>query len=167
VPGIDISPDKMLMARVFSYPDAQRARIGTNYNQLPVNQPHAAEVHNYEHEGHMRYQFSDATSPTYAPNSYGGPVGDPGHAGEGGWESDGALVRAAQTLHSEDDDFGQAGTLYRDVFDDASKDRFLSTLVGQYGLLTVDRIKERFLWYWTSVDAGLGAQLRSELGTAS
>lgn len=39
VPGIGFSPDKMLLARVFSYPDAQRARIGTNYNQLPVNAP--------------------------------------------------------------------------------------------------------------------------------
>jgi catalase len=44
VPGIDISPDKMLMARVIAYPDAQRARSGTNYNQLPVNTPHAAKV---------------------------------------------------------------------------------------------------------------------------
>ena len=167
VPGIDISPDKMLMARVFSYPDAQRARVGTNYNQLPVNQPHASVVHNYEHEGHMRYQFSDATVPTYAPNSSGGPVGDTARAGEGGWETDGALMRAAQTLHSEDDDFGQAGTLYRDVFDDASKERFLSTLAGQYGSLTVDGIKERFLSYWTSVDADLGAALRSAALTSN
>ncbi|MET4703274.1 catalase [Frigoribacterium sp. UYMn621] len=167
VPGIDISPDKMLMARVFSYPDAQRARVGTNYNQLPVNQPHAAEVHNYEHEGHMRYEFSDATARTYVPNSYGGPVADPAKAGVGGWDTDGELIRAAQTLHSEDDDFGQAGTLYRRVFDDASKERLLGTLVGQYNSLTVDRIKERFLWYWTSVDAGLGAKLRVELGTGA
>ncbi len=55
VPGIDISPDKMLMARVFSYPDAQRNRIGTNYNQLPVNQPHASHVTTYMHEGSMQY----------------------------------------------------------------------------------------------------------------
>ena len=65
VQGIGISPDKMLMARVFAYPDAQRNRIGTNYNQLPVNQPHAAEVHTNQHEGSMRYQFSYATVPTY------------------------------------------------------------------------------------------------------
>jgi len=166
VPGIDISPDKMLMARVFSYADAQRARIGTNYNQLPVNQPHASEVHNYEHEGHMLYQFSDATARTYAPNSYGGPVADPARAGEGGWATDGELVRSAQTLHSEDDDFGQAGTLYRQVFDEASRERFRETLAGQYNSLTVDRIKERFLWYWTSVDATLGVQLRSALVSA-
>jgi len=159
VPGTDISPDKMLMARVFSYPDAQRHRIGTNYNQLPVNQPHDAEVNNYEHEGSMRYQFSDATERTYTPNSYGGPEANPALAGEGSWETDGTLIRAAATLHSEDDDFGQAGTLYRDVYDDGAKARLLETLIGQYNGLTVDRIKERFLWYWTSVDTDLGAKI--------
>lgn len=44
VPGIDVSPDKMLLARIFSYADAHRYRIGTNYNELPVNRPRA-EVH--------------------------------------------------------------------------------------------------------------------------
>lgn len=163
VPGIDISPDKMLMARVFSYPDAQRNRIGANYNQLPVNQPHAAEVRNYQHEGQMRYQFSDATTRVYKPNSYGGPEADPARAGEGGWQTDGELIRAAQTLHSEDDDFGQAGTLYRDVFDDGAKARLVETLVGQYGALTVDVIKARFIKYWTNVDAALGAQIAARV----
>jgi len=36
VPGINTSPDKMLLGRIFSYPDAHRYRIGTNYAQLPV-----------------------------------------------------------------------------------------------------------------------------------
>ena len=72
--------------------------------------------------------------------------------------------RAAQTLHSEDDDFGQAGALYRDVFSDESKARFLETLVGQYNALTVDRIKERFIWYWTQVDADLGAKIIDAAG---
>ncbi len=164
VPGIDISPDKMLMARVFSYPDAQRYRIGTNYNQLPVNQPHAAAANNYQHEGSMRYTFSDATARTYAPNSFGGPEADDARAGEGGWETDGTLMRAAQTLHSEDDDFGQAGTLYRDVFDADSKARLLETLVGQFSGLTVDAIKVRFIEYWTNVDAGLGAAIAARVG---
>jgi catalase len=164
VPGTGISPDKMLMARVFAYPDAQRHRIGTNYNQLPVNRPHASEVHNYQHEGNMRYEFSDATTRTYAPNSYGGPEADPARAVEGGWASDGELMRAAQTLHSEDDDFGQAGTLYRDVFDAGAKERIRKVLIGQYGTLTVDRIKERFLWYWAQVDAGLGQAIASAVG---
>ncbi len=160
VPGIDISPDKMLMARVFSYPDAQRYRVGTNYQQIPVNAPHAADVHSYTRDGAQRHQFPPATAPNYAPNSFGGPVADPELARAGSWESDGALVRTAATLHAEDDDFGQPGTLYREVFDADAKARFLETLSGQAQAITVDDIRERFFVYWTNVDAGLGQALR-------
>jgi catalase len=163
VPGIDISPDKMLMARVFSYPDAQRYRIGTNYNQLPVNSPRT-QVNTYGHEGNMRYNAAPASMPTYVPNSHGSPVADPQKAGDGGWESDGALVRSAATLRADDDDFGQAGTLYRDVFDDAGKARFLETITGAVGGVKDDGIRERAIGYWTNVDAGLGAALRTNLG---
>lgn len=163
VPGVDISPDKMLMARVFSYPDAQRYRIGTNYNQLPVNSPRT-EVHTYGHEGNMRYTAAPAGMPTYLPNSHGSPTADPQQAGDGGWESDGALVRSAATLRADDDDFGQAGTLYRDVFDDAAKARFLETITGAVGGVKDDGIRERTVEYWTNVDADLGAALRSNLG---
>jgi len=160
VPGIGISPDKMLMARVFSYPDAQRYRVGTNYNQLPVNAPHAASVHNYSQDGAQRHHYNVPSAPVYAPNSFGGPVADAERAGEGSWEADGELVRSAATLHTEDDDFGQAGSLYRDVFDAAAKARFLATLTGQGEAITVDAIRERFFQYWTNVDAQLGAALR-------
>jgi len=164
VPGIDISPDKMLMARVFAYPDAQRARIGANYNQLPVNQPQGVPVINHQHEGAMRYAYDETGMPTYAPSSFGGPAADPSLAGEGGWETDGSLIRAAQTLRADDDDFGQAGTLYRKVFDEAMKARFLDTLIGQYRALTVDRVRDRFVWYWSQVDAGLGARIAAAIG---
>ena len=39
VPGTGLSPDKMLLARGFSYADAHRARLGVNYKQIPVNTP--------------------------------------------------------------------------------------------------------------------------------
>jgi len=169
VPGTGISPDKMLMARVFSYPDAQRYRIGTNYNQLPVNQPHAAPVSNYMHQGNMQYQFNDATQRVYAPHSYGaagGPVPDPSRGIEASWESDGDLIRAAASLHTDDDDFGQAGTLVRDVFTDEERARFVDTLVGQYDALTVPGIKERFLWYWEQVDQTTADKIRVRVGVS-
>ena len=39
VAGTGLSPDKMLLARGFSYSDAHRARLGVNYKQIPVNTP--------------------------------------------------------------------------------------------------------------------------------
>jgi catalase len=55
VPGIGPSPDKMLLGRMFSYPDAHRARIGANYNLLPVNAP-KSPVHSYSKDGAMRFR---------------------------------------------------------------------------------------------------------------
>ncbi|MCI2957247.1 catalase [Agromyces atrinae] len=167
VPGIDLSPDKMLMARVFSYPDAHRYRVGTNHADLPVNAPHAAPRNDYTRDGSARYSFSPASAPNYAPNSFGGPAADPAAAGAGSWQNDGELVRVAATLHAEDDDFGQAGTLYRDVYDEGEKARFTDTLVGQGESITIDEIRERFFIYWTNVDAGLGATLRARVNAAS
>src|ERR1700731_4162028 len=53
VPGIGPSPDRMLLARGFSYADAHRARIGVNYKQIPVNAP-KSPVHSYSKDGAMR-----------------------------------------------------------------------------------------------------------------
>lgn len=170
VPGTGISPDKMLMARVFSYPDAQRYRIGTNYNQLPVNQPHAAPVSNYMHQGNMQYHYNDASRRVYSPHSYGaagGPAPDPARSVESSWESDGDLVRAAASLHAEDDDFGQAGTLVREVFTEPERARFVDTLVGQYNALNVPSIKERFLWYWGQVDENTADAIRARVGVTA
>ncbi|MBD8611803.1 catalase [Frigoribacterium sp. CFBP 13729] len=161
VPGIATSPDKMLLARIFSYADAHRYRVGVNHQQLPVNAP-KNEVHSYSKDGAARYSFSDATVPVYAPNSVGGPAGSPQAAGETpGWESDGELVRSAATLHPEDDDFGQAGSLVRDVMDDEQRDRLVANIVGHVSKVTRPDLLERVFQYWNSVDPILGSRVRA------
>ena len=119
VRGIGLSPDKMLLARGFSYSDAHRARLGVNYKQLPVNSPHV-EVRAYSKDGAMR--TVPVTDPVYAPNSYGGPAADPSLTDTAGlWASDGEMVRAAYSARRDDDDFSQAGTQVREVLDDAAR----------------------------------------------
>jgi catalase len=54
VRGIGFSPDKMLQARVLSYADAHRYRLGTHYEALPVNAPRC-RVHNYHKDGAMKF----------------------------------------------------------------------------------------------------------------
>ncbi len=51
VPGVGPSPDKMLLGRLFSYPDTHRYRIGPNYMDLPVNQPKATDRHSTRKTG--------------------------------------------------------------------------------------------------------------------
>ncbi|MCW4458456.1 catalase [Microbacterium sp. MPKO10] len=167
VPGIAASPDRMLQARIFSYADAHRYRVGTNHAQLPVNAPRV-EVNSYAKDGQSRFSFPPADRPVYAPNSFGGPHGDPAAAGDdAGFASDGELVRTAQALRSDDSDFGQAGTLYRDVMDDAAKARFLDTITGHVGAVRNDDIRARAIQYWTNVDADLGAALAERLAAGA
>ncbi|MDR3339443.1 MAG: catalase [Candidatus Symbiothrix sp.] len=75
VPGIGWSPDKMLQGRLFAYTDAQRYRLGVNFESLPVNAPHCP-VHNYHRDGFMRFDANGGGTANYEPNSFGGPVED-------------------------------------------------------------------------------------------
>lgn len=163
VPGIAASPDKMLMARIFSYPDAHRYRVGTNHAELPVNAPKNA-VNSYSKDGAMRHSFNDRHVPVYAPNSFRGPHADPdAHGNDAGWQNDGELVRSAATLHPEDDDFGQAGTLVREVMDDAARDRLVGNIAGHVSNVTIPELRERVLQYWRNVDATLGNRVAAAL----
>ena len=71
VPGVEPSPDKMFLGRLFSYPDSHRHRIGANYQQLAINRP-ISQVHSYNKDGAMRSE--NPRDPVYAPNSKGGPA---------------------------------------------------------------------------------------------
>lgn len=157
VPGTGISPDKMLMARVFSYPDAQRNRIGTNFNQLPVNCP-VAHTNSYDKEGQMQYYHS-GNAPVYAPNSYGRAYQSEPVVEENGWEADGQMVRAAYTLHSEDDDFVQARILLCEVYSAEERARLVDTV----STMLTDGVEEPVLSntfaYWSKIDPETGQQI--------
>jgi catalase len=127
VPGIGPSPDKMLQGRLFSYPDTHRHRLGPNYQLLPVNAPRGCKAHNYQRDGAMRFDDNGGGAPNYWPNTFGGPGPDPsvappqiGVEGEAG--------RHSYTL--TDDDFVQAGALYRDVMTDQDRANLISNIVG-------------------------------------
>lgn len=100
VPGIGFSPDKMLQARIFSYPDAQRYRIGTNYHLLPVNRARS-EVNTYNVAGAMNFDSYRNGAAYYEPNSYEeSPKEDKSYL-----EPDLVLEGNAQRYAPLDDDF--------------------------------------------------------------
>ncbi|WP_159549224.1 catalase [Citricoccus sp. K5] len=156
VPGTGNSPDKMLLGRNFAYADAQRYRIGTNFQQLPVNKP-INPVHTYNFEGNMWYEHTGARS-MYAPNSFGDSWSDETGPVDNGWEADGALTREAYTLREDDGDFVQPGILVREVFSDAQRDQFVETVSG-----ALDGVQEPVLsnafQYWKNVDATIGQRI--------
>lgn len=69
VPGVGFSPDRMLQARLFSYGDAQRYRLGVNHYQIPVNKPQCP-FHNSSRDGTMRVDGNEGSTLHYFPNSY-------------------------------------------------------------------------------------------------
>jgi catalase len=161
VPGIGLSPDKMLLGRAFAYNDAQRNRIGTNFHQLPVNQPRTP-VNTYLFDGQMAYHHSGNAS-TYAPNSGGRPWADGKGPVADGWESDGEMVRSAYTLRAQDDDFTQPGILVRKVFTEADRDGLVETVSGSLLGGVRSPVLERALEYWKSIDPDVGRRIEQKV----
>jgi catalase len=161
VPGIGPSPDKMLLGRLFSYPDTHRHRIGVNYLQLPINRPQVA-VHSYNKDGAMRYHHA-GDQPVYAPNSFGGPAADPARFPDPSWNVSGEIVRTAYTLHGEDDDYGQPGTLVRNVLSDTDR-AHLAHNITEHLRPVEPTIQARSLEHWRRVDQQLGNRIAEGLG---
>jgi catalase len=112
VPGISFSPCKMLQARIFAHADAQRYRLGVNFERLPINAPHATKVVNtYQRDGYMRFDDNGGASPNYEPNSFGGPTEDRAYS-EPPLRISGDADRYEQK-RGVDDDYVQPGNLYR------------------------------------------------------
>lgn len=114
VPGISASPDKMLQGRLFAYPDAQRYRVGANYQLLPVNRA-TNEVNNYQRDGAMRFDGNSNSIDNYEPNSFGGAVQDESVI-EPMLKIDGDVY--IYDSHKDNDDYTQAGNLYRLMSED-------------------------------------------------
>ncbi|MBH0111559.1 catalase [Novosphingobium sp. YJ-S2-02] len=142
VPGISFSPDKMLQARVFSYADAHRYRLGTHYEALPANAPKAAQVNHYHKDGSMRFFTNDFGNPDayYEPNQYEGPVAD-ASVQEPPLRIDGDMNRYGNA--QEVDDYTQPRALY-EMFSDEQKQRLYSNYAAAMGPVS-QGVKER--WY--------------------
>lgn len=128
VPGIEFSPDKMLQGRLFAYPDAQRYRLGVNHDALPINCPFATKVNTYQRDGLMSFDGNGGNGPNYGPNSKGGPAQAPQYA-QHSESVKGHIERAVTYTHAEDNDFVQAGELYRLMTAD-EQDRLIANIVG-------------------------------------
>jgi catalase len=165
VPGIGLSPDKMLMGRIFSYHDTHLHRIGANYEQLPINDA-KSPVNSYLKDGPMTYRHA-GSQPVYAPNSYGGPQADPAKELPTWYVEAAEIGHYAYDKHADDDDFAQAGTLVREVMDDTDRDHLAGNIIGHASADVSDDVQRRVIAYWSDVDADLGARVAAGLAEAN
>lgn len=166
VDGIGYSPDKMLQGRLLSYPDAQRYRLGANYEQLPVNRcPYA--TNNYQRDGSMRFDGNGEGDPNYFPNSFDDI------------EVDQSYKEPAENMYSlvadwydrngenENDHYTQAGDLFRKVFNDEERTTQVNNFLGSLKNVSGPKrelILNRQLCHFFRADPELGARIAQGLG---
>ncbi len=162
VPGIGFSPDKMLQARIFSYADAHRYRLGTHYEALPVNAPRCP-VHHYHKDGAMRFFRNDTGNPDayYEPNSVNGPAEAPQYR-----EPPLAISGDADRYdhRAGNDDYTQPGNLFR-LMTPAERNRLMDNIAEAMQGVPVEIVKRQVgHFYRCDADYGIGVATRMGLG---
>lgn len=168
VDGIGFSPDKMLQGRILSYPDAHRYRIGTNFDQLPVNRcPYMTT--NYHRDGAMRFDDNGGSAPNYFPNSFDGNFEDENYKGEPYLldDSNVAYFDRNATDKGDEDHYTQPGILFDQVMDDHAKQNTINNIVGAMSGIDgpkKEEIVNRQLCHWFRASPRLGAAVAQGLG---
>ena len=158
VPGISYSPDKMLQARIFSYPDAQRYRVGTHYEMLPVNRP-IVEVNTYNLDGSMNFDIKEPTKAFYEPNSFDGPAEDKSYL-----EPDLAVGDIAKRYDHRvgNDDFSQPRALFL-LMSNSQKEQLFSNIKDAMAGVPRD-IVDRQIALFEKVHPDYAAGVKKALG---
>jgi catalase len=167
VPGIEVTNDPLMQARLFSYLDTQLTRLGgPNFTQLPINRPHCP-VNDMLREGMHQTAVHTGLAP-YRPNSIDG--GEPLVASteEGGYTQiarpvEGAVVRANPA--SFQDHFSQPTMFYRSLTP-VEQAHIVEAFTFELGKCYEQAIKERELQVLAQVDSDLCAQVAAGLGLA-
>ncbi|MEM9066138.1 MAG: catalase [Planctomycetota bacterium] len=160
VPGIGPSPDKMLQARLMSYADAHRYRVGNNYHQLPVNKP-KCPVMNSQRDGAMATAEDYGSHANYWPSSREGAPDVAPEFKDPAWDLGQSIVdRYDSTV--DHDDYTQAGNLYR-MFDDAHRDRLAARIAGVLGQARQE-VQTRQLCHFFRADEDYGKRVADKLG---
>ena len=158
VPGIGLSPDKLLQGRLFSYGDAQRYRLGVNHASIPVNAA-KVPVNSYHRDGQMRVDGNYGATLGYNPNSYGQWDAQPEFA-EPPLALEGTLDH--HDAYLDDDCFYQPGDLYRLLAAD-KKDILIANTAANIAPVT-DNIKYRHAAHCYLADTEYGTRIASALG---
>ncbi|MBQ3106449.1 MAG: catalase, partial [Eggerthellaceae bacterium] len=160
VPGIGLSPDKMLQGRLFSYGDAQRYRLGVNYNHIPVNRPRSpyAEFHR---DGMMRTDGNMGAVIAYEPNSEGF-WGQQPEAAEPPLDLFGFADSWDPKDDPTDDPFYQPGDLYR-LMEESQRAALIANTAADI-MPAGENVKLRHAAHCYKADPEYGTRLAEALG---
>ncbi|NGO71655.1 catalase [Streptomyces boncukensis] len=168
VPGIDVTNDPLLQARLFSYLDTQLIRLGgPNFGRLPVNRP-VAPVRTNQRDGYHQPDIHTGTA--YSPNSLGG--GCPAIAGPGDTAAfthraervEGAKIRRRSP--SFQDHYTQASLFWHSM-SDWERRHIVDAFRFELGKVGAMSVRERTVEELNHVDHGLAAAVAEGIGVVA
>jgi catalase len=168
VPGIGLSPDKMLQGRILAYPDAQRYRLGVIYEQIPVNRP-ISPVNNYQRDGFMNISGNVEDGPNYFPNSMDDIIVDKNYK-EASFRLDSDIADTYDRNENDDDHYTQPGWLFRKVMNDEERRNTVTNIVTSMNGIEGSKrneIIQRQLNLFFKVDGELAEKVGQGLGLIS
>lgn len=165
VPGIDVTNDPLLQARLFSYVDTQLNRFNSvNFKEVPINRP-VAPVHNHQQAGFMRHTINKGKV-NYWPNSRAG--GDPAMAPEkeGGYvhyteKVEGHKIRARS--ESFNDHYTQA-TLFWNSLTMPEKEHLVGAAHFELGKVMSKEIRQRQVGNFYNVNPEFAQMVAEGIG---
>jgi len=167
---LNLRPTPCFNLVFFSYPDTHRHRLGSNYQQLPVNAP-IVPVVNFQRDGPATY-ISQGSVPNYQssikPLNYGTRKGtiDSSTRDEerqarheafvGGTWRDLSIVTEL--------DFEQPRALWSKVWGDKEREAYVQNVSGHFKNVKSPEVKVRQLSVWAAVDQGLSDRIAAAIG---
>jgi len=159
IDGMEPSADKMLQGRLFAYPDAQRYRIGANYQQLPINCPFMTRVANDQRDGFMAFN-NQGNRHNYNPSSWGNYSENRKYKFTK-FELEGMAGRYSNNV--QNDHYIQARALFEKAMNDTDRAHLISNIVGNLkGAVT--QIQERQCKHFFRVHVDYGTGVAKGLG---
>ncbi|MEM8807519.1 MAG: catalase [Cyanobacteria bacterium P01_G01_bin.38] len=159
VPGISWSPDRMLQARIMSYADSHRYRLGVNYDTIPVNASHAAKANSPYRDGMMRVDGNHGSRNNFHPTHHEYPQADPQatappHPVEG----------LADRIELDENDHADQARMFYQMLSEEEKQRLVHNIAGSLGKC-MEAIQKRQLKLFRDVDEDLANRVSMALGS--
>lgn len=164
VPGIGFSDDPLLQGRNFSYFDTQLSRLGTNWQELPINKP-VCPVMNFNRDGAMRHTISKGKV-NYWPNRF--EAQPPATKEEGGYvdypERVVGIKERAKSAKFKDH-FSQA-QLFFNSLSEIEKSHMLAAFSFELSHCDEPIVYERLVKRLADIDLGLAQSVGKMVGGA-
>ena len=168
VPGIDFSNDPVLQGRLIAYQSAQYHRLGTNFQDLPINQP-VCPFHNNHRRGAMRYRIdADEEQVNYHNNSLADNTPHTTPPEEGGYEHypkkvEGQAVRARS--ESFDDHFSQLRILWNSL-NEVERKHTIEAFSFQLGKVKSESVRQQNVDLLVNVDKKMAETIADNIGVS-